>query len=919
MTLKKSDLKTARTQKLSVITSDVPLYDGPAFVNHPLPPNPSLNDALKALDDSGNISSNIVDSYPNIGYYENELTYSYEIATIQYPGTFWVVIDNVPKYVGENIADQTAFLAALNGLLLGTWTVTDTTLSVTGFHQYGDLIPTAIVSAQSVTLSIDTTPAVDMLNIWGSTWFDLSIENSLVGNTDLINAVKALNFAFLAFPTGAVIDWWHPAGTDGWGSIEADATDRGLNYETVQGGDLYNGGALYGRKFFTEFQYFIDECEITRAIVGLNLAKPLIPFSNDTIVWASVDYQAVKDEVDLIIAGIALTNATLDTLELGMELKTGAWEDLFVNTGGAETTKAQILYRLLTEEDAGASILEYIRAELPNVIISIDGRLWDDGGNDDADWNETLMLLDIVDVNRQYYQFKDTEATSYAAVRQKVADRVDFWAFVEDSALNGKGVFLSQITVKATSPIRNTAANGLLMAEIYMTLTKDNLDHDDKLVGGCFMNIKQLFDVNDGYSTKVHYPFMVQLGSFFANNQKMVEIVSNATIVTDNIVMLATKVVNEIRILLLNPTANDITVDELIIDGIAIPSNNLTVTQNYSTDVVDPVTEGVTYVAQNTLRLRPYSLSVVKTTPEVAAAESNMLPMFGVALDNVGNYYTTLYNKTDFTDFLVEVGFTTGVYSSGAQDRWIHYVSKRGGFSLLPNNEALSTVSPNVGMRANTNEIYFYAGMTDDEESDEFSQAVTLHEGYNATGQDFWARFKTYCDTVANMSMIVFTANVVHGTTTELGQYLTELESLGIPYKVRYGNEMSIGSSDAVTPETSMTSAEYIALVVTFDNYVKANFPNALRVINLAIQNRSGWVNADVVACAISQGIEEFSQYFWLNDNAGNSPGANTHKTLTLILPLLLTIQEITCLMATTHYMVKCFHGYRNIMIWLIR
>lgn len=835
--------------------------------------------ASECNDNADAASMEATDSYPYTGYYSRLLTYTYEeIDRFEYPLTYWVIVDNNMELIGENIADQDALLVALNAMGLGTWTVDGAELTVVGYHQYGLIISGNAINMDSLTLTIATDAPVDLLNIWGSTWFDLSIENSLVGNAALIGDVAALNFSFLAFPTGAVINWWHPAGSDGWGSVEADATDRGLDYTTVQGGDLYNGGVPYGRKFLDEYKYFIDQLGISRSVMGLNISHVLIPFSGTTINWATVDYQAVKDEVDLIISEMATTGAVIWILELGMELKTGAWEDLFVNTGGAETTKAQILERLLTEVDAGTSILQYIRNELPNVVIEIDGRLWDDGGNDDSDWNRVLLALDLVDVGRQYYQFKDSGAVTYEAARERIAARTDFWAVVEDSDFAGKGVFLSQVTVKATSPIRNTAANGLLMAEIYLELTRDNLDHNDKLIGACFMNIKQLFDVNDDYAPKVHYPFMVQLGSFFADNQKLVPAVGNGAAITNNLIVLATKVGSEIRVAIVNPTAEDITIDALIIDGISVPSSNLVVTQNYSTNATDPLTEGVTGVTQDNLRIRPWSLSIAKTTPDVSGVTvDTMQPMFGVALDNVGNYYTSLYSKTDFTDLCVEIGFQHGIYSSGAQDRWIHYVSKRGGFSLLPNNEPLSTVS-NVGMRANTNEIYFYAGMADDSETEEveFAAPVNLHEDYNATGQDFWARFKTYCDTVANMSMVVFTANISHGTTTELGQYLTELETLGIPYKVRYGNEMSTGSSDAVTPETSMTSAEYIALVVTFDNYVKANFPNAVRVINIARVDRAGWVNADVVACAIDQGIEEFSQYFWLGDNAGGSPSPIT-------------------------------------------
>lgn len=83
------------------------------------------------------------------------------------------------------------------------------------------------------------------------TAFDLSVSQSIEGNTTLYSNIGLLNLYGIAYPSGAVINWTYYAssGGDGWNSREQDAIDRGLNYQTVQGGALYNGGNLYGRDF----------------------------------------------------------------------------------------------------------------------------------------------------------------------------------------------------------------------------------------------------------------------------------------------------------------------------------------------------------------------------------------------------------------------------------------------------------------------------------------------------------------------------------------------------------------------------------------------------------------------------------------------------------------------------------------------
>lgn len=554
-------------------------------------------------------------AHENIGFNNELKSYTYAgINAIDYPAKYSITIDSTLKYIGEP-ADQTELLVLLNALGLGTFSVVGTELRYEGFHIAGPFLSSNELDTSESLLAVDTTDATAMLNIFGSTAFDLSIENSLVGNTDLITSISNLNFTFLAFPTGAVINWWHPGGGDGWGSISADATDRGLDYTTVQGGDLYNGGSPYGRVFFDEYLYLLDEVSITKAIVGLNIASALIPSSGALIDWDLVDYEAVKAEIDDIITGVATTSASIYIWELGMELITNSFEDLTANPGGAETTKAQVLKKLLTYTNPArtpaltVSIIDYLQAETPGALISIDGRLWDDYTSHDSDWISVLSSIDGVDLVRQYYQFKDEEAVNYAAVRAKVADRTDFWHFIEDADFNGKKTFISQFTVKATSPVRNTVANGLLMAEMYMVMTHDNLLHGNLLQGMCHMNIKQLFDVGDDYSHRVHYPFVKQLGEFFDDSQDWVDVVATRSEVAESLVVKAVQVGAEIRIAVLNPTATAYELDGITIDGVDEPT--FSVEQNYSTDPTNPLTTGVTNVTEAILNFRPHSFSVI--------------------------------------------------------------------------------------------------------------------------------------------------------------------------------------------------------------------------------------------------------------------------------------------------------------------
>jgi hypothetical protein len=560
----------------------------------------------------------ITESYPYIGYYDDELTYNFDISDIIYTGEFWVIVDNNYEYIGEP-SDEAELLSMLNNDLgLGVWSIDGSTLTVIGYHTYGIMIaPSESDVISDLQLIVDSTDPVEMINIYGGSAYDISIERTIIGETDLIDSITDLNWRFLVFPSGAPVNWFHYvlSGGDGYNGIESDATLRGKDYTTVLGGSLYNGGVPYGYDFYDDFIHLVNETGVQEVVLGINIAVPLIPYSGTTIDWANVPLDTLIDEIDIMITKIGTTSASVKIVELGMELKTSTNADLFVNTGGIENTKAEIIAKLLTHTNStsAVSILTHIETELPGTIISIDSKLWDDGTSGDSDFVPVLSALSQVTAVRQYYQFDDAHASTYAAARTRVAQRTEFWDFVNDADFNGKDVFLSQLEVKASSPIRNTVSNGLLMAEMFMVMSEDNLSNSNKLVGMAHMNIKQLFDPNSvpEYEHKTHYPFVKLIGEFYDNSQELISISGNYSIINTNLVMQAIKVGSELRLLILNPTGVEIDISNLNIDTVNITTSEFTCTQLYCDDVTDPLTQDFTQSTSTDLLIRPYSLSLI--------------------------------------------------------------------------------------------------------------------------------------------------------------------------------------------------------------------------------------------------------------------------------------------------------------------
>jgi len=231
----------------------------------------------------------------------------------------------------------------------------------------------------------------------------------------------------------------------------------------------------------------------------------------------------------------------------------------------------------------------------------------------------------------------------------------------------------------------------------------------------------------------------------------------------------------------------------------------------------------------------------------------------GFAWDNffaVSLHDTPIYPYKDNSTWLAQiadVGFSIGQNIVGADSNWEHSVSRIGGFGFVPDNVPEAVVTPRVGIGAWVNEIQNY---------NPDSAMVLLQQDNNDTGVDFLTEQMGYV--VSQGQTMIFMVNVCHGTVSELIEFYDELIAAGVTIaEFRLGSEVSTSSSSG-TPNTSMTSAQYIAAITPFIEYIQYNYGGIPITVNAAKRNFYTWSNDDLYDFCVSKGIKLFSQYLWL-------------------------------------------------------
>ncbi len=478
-------------------------------------------------------------------------------------------------------------------------------------------------------LNIDNTSPVSLPNLLGASALGLSIKQALPSNTTLINLIRDLNLNSWTFISDATTKIHHvKTGGDGYNFVPQEVLDRGQ--DPCKAGKSAGGMCTspcittscnpvhYGRDFFNEFVTASSMLAIPKVIMDFNLCAPLSPYSTATTVgnidWSNINIGALNTEVSYATAQFSSVGITPYAYQFGLELVIPATKDLLDNPGGSEHGEG-VYKKLLTTTNAGAptSIITHSRTTAPSTLVSSDLVDWLTGVGAYPNWNSTMCVTDLgggqyIDVGRQYYQLY---YVNYLDGLAKIAQFPQFFGYITGSDFNGKGVIVSQMGALVLdnslppqpSGTAHTVADGLLFAQAYMTLTKENTNNGNKVKTITQYNIRNMINLNTNSPYPAYY-FMKQLGQLFGIGDQMLSVTSSNV----NLVILPIKNGSAYKIGVINNTSTAYQFTDLNLNG--SPVLSYTCNQLYSNgDVMG--NSFSTINEANTLNFRPYSFSLI--------------------------------------------------------------------------------------------------------------------------------------------------------------------------------------------------------------------------------------------------------------------------------------------------------------------
>lgn len=176
--------------------------------HEPCPPcdvNPTRVPAIRVqkecCDTDGNGTDEINEDYPWIGYYHLLSTYTFDLSTVAFPNSFWLLVDDNYEWVGtaDTIADLLVLLN-FNPMELGTFTAVGTTITAVGYHQYELLIP----QTPQVPEEPDEEPVVLGCTIFGDPEYDPLATQDDGSCTSYAGPVNYINVICPTFTTGTL-------------------------------------------------------------------------------------------------------------------------------------------------------------------------------------------------------------------------------------------------------------------------------------------------------------------------------------------------------------------------------------------------------------------------------------------------------------------------------------------------------------------------------------------------------------------------------------------------------------------------------------------------------------------------------------------------------------------------------------------
>lgn len=482
------------------------------------------------------------------------------------------------------------------------------------------------------TLDVSLANPIPLLSpFFGESFVNVSVSDSIVGNTDLVEKFTAENTEIAWFTGDGNTMWYahYVIDGDGYNFKEQEILYRGQTLADAANGV---GNQTYNRDFFTEFCKTVHACGIPYVVTSQSLFGILSRYSSEAgaepglIDWDNIPFNEVIDDIDAMLAIMAehCPNAILLMVEFTDESILQGNRPIFDNQFGAEHG-ADVYRKVLTHTNgtSAVSILQHLKNVSPETLAQADAIIWTHEDHDyfttqgdHQNWDQIVFDgNDLVDVVRQYDQIKDDVALlDYQGIRQDWFDsRAAFYNHLTAAEYDGKPSALDQVGTDTPEPggsqINRTAAKGLILAERMILTWCNNHLHGNCVKMFCNYNQKVMFDIGDGWEPRPAYKYRKLMGEWYEGGGDLIDITVSDPALDD--LLIKGKVVNGLlSIVVLNPTAGSFMIPTVSIVGQPVESFTVKTVHPDSTDEPTTVFDAVETTESNQITVHPYALCV---------------------------------------------------------------------------------------------------------------------------------------------------------------------------------------------------------------------------------------------------------------------------------------------------------------------
>lgn len=457
----------------------------------------------------------------------------------------------------------------------GTWSVSDNTLYLSDcLCGVGSLSLTVTSETQgdATAMAIDDSSPQAISRILGFSVVDVSTNHQRSTDTVWQGEMLLCHWKYADAYADNITGGYHVkplGGGDGYNILESEVVARGDTLANFLDGV---GNETYGYDFFDgEFTAYVPAIAVTEAILSVNLESLLIQvIGTNPVDVGSIDFTDMYAEWNFYISELASVGVTVTSIQLDTELGIG--------------NKSNIVHSANDVKNICVPVIAWFRTNHPTLTIYSDAYQVDDTTNLLPNYNSTLATLDTEGA-RNYFHFDED---SYEANRLRIYELSNFIVMFRQQ-FPGKKLRIQQSIVKPTTSIREKVGEGLIYAEWWMNVIKQNIEQSNLITFLTFYNASRLMS-----GQNVIFPALrfAQLASGMFINDGMIDV----TFDNENLEVLGVKKGSGVEIYVINHSSDFQSEDAFTVNNVAKSVTYETYYGDIEADVANHDTGGGTGV-----------------------------------------------------------------------------------------------------------------------------------------------------------------------------------------------------------------------------------------------------------------------------------------------------------------------------------